>query len=81
MASRVSSSLETFLRWWGSELKEFVPQGAAAGRGRAQRRLVLSMEGGRRRLFLEKGAQLELLGKAGDDRFKQVQGLVLEYAP
>jgi nicotinamidase-related amidase len=26
-------------------------------------------------------ALFELLGKAGDDRFKQVQGLVLEYAP
>ena len=75
MASRVSTSLETFLHWWGGELRELVPQSAAAGRGRAQRRLVLSMEGGRRRLFLEKGAQLDLLGEAGESEAEGMRGL------
>lgn len=75
MASVVSSSLETFLRWWGNELRELVPHTAAAGKGRAQRRLVLSVEGDRRRLFLEKGAQLDLLGEASETEDDSLRAL------
>jgi general secretion pathway protein L len=79
MASPVSNRLEEFLRWWGGELKALVPRSQGAGRGRAARRLVLSVEGPRRRLLLEKGAQFELLDEvddAGGDSLKGVAKIV-----
>ena len=67
MPANISAAALKFLRWWGSELKGLLPRSMRTPRGRTQRRLVLSVEGARFRLFAERGQQREELPLGGAD--------------
>ena len=67
MANGLPAALANFLRWWGVELKGLMPRCLLTPLGRYQRRLVLSVEGTRFRLFAERGEQLEELQPGAED--------------
>jgi general secretion pathway protein L len=63
MASRATSTLERFLRWWADELKGLAPTSWRAGPRRQPTRMVIAVEGQRKSLLLEKGGQTETLAQ------------------
>ena len=64
MESRPPTVIHDFLRWWGAELKELLPDRAILLRNAHARRLVLSVEGPRWRLLHEKAGSFELQAEA-----------------
>ena len=64
MENRPSTIIHDFLRWWGAELRELLPDRAILLRNAHVRRLVLSVEGPRWRLLLEKADRSELRAEA-----------------
>ena len=66
MASNLSSKLTAFLRWWGNELGALLPRGPSAGRSRAARRLVVSVEAAQNRLILERSGRSETLAESDE---------------
>ena len=67
MENRLLTAVRGFLRWWGAELRELLPNRTLLLRTAHARRLVLSVEGPRLRLLLEKAGRTESLGEAEAD--------------
>jgi general secretion pathway protein L len=65
MQSRPPSSLHRFLHWWGTELRELVPDARLLSR-HTPARLVIALDGPPR-LLLEKAGRAELLAEAETD--------------
>lgn len=66
MQSQTPSSIHRFLHWWGTELRELVPDRTVLS-GRAQvRRLVIAVDGPFR-LLLEKAGRMDMLAQAEAD--------------
>jgi general secretion pathway protein L len=64
MESRPLTAIHGFLHWWGAELRELLPDRTLAPRKGHARRLVLSVDGPRLRLLLEKAGRSEPLAEA-----------------
>jgi general secretion pathway protein L len=63
MQSRPPSSIHRFLHWWGTELRELVPDRTLLSRRAQARRLVIAVDGPLR-LLLEKAGRAEILAQA-----------------
>ena len=72
MENRLSTAIRGFLRWWGAELRELLPDRGLLSRNAHMRRLVLSVEGGLLRLLLEKSGPSEPLAEAGEADLAQL---------
>ena len=65
MASSARDALSRFLDWWVDELKGLIPQALLAGR-RQPRRLVVAVDGPKKRLLMEKAGLSETLAETTD---------------
>ncbi len=66
MASSARDAISRFLHWWADELKGLVPQGRLAGRSQP-RRLVVAVDGPKKRLLMENAGLSETLAETSDE--------------
>ncbi|WP_088343230.1 MULTISPECIES: PilN domain-containing protein [Rhodomicrobium] len=64
--SQFSTGIHDFFRWWGGELRDLLPRQTLLARQDHARRLVVSADGARLKLMLERGGQSEILAEAAE---------------
>ena len=60
--NQIGTGIGDFLRWWGGQLRDFVPAASAGQGGTAGPRLVLEVAGGRASLVREAGGNVAAVG-------------------